>query len=372
MPHPFVLLELRAILALALVVGALTATRLHAEIPAELAAASKAAAAKKPHVEAVIKVLEQAQGTYEKMNTAPVALTNKPEAPAFDTLKSVNLSSPALGIKGKRKVDPFDHAFYEHLGHITDLESLTILNTSASNEEIAELAKLTNLKVLNIINQGKLNDEGLAHLAGLKQLERLGYIGTQMQGHPFKEFAGWTNLKSASFRGSKLDDEGLQSICERFPQVESLVLAHADFSDAAAVNLAKLKSLKNFEIGTHMATPEALRNIVRFPIEFLQLGEQFGSPEGVAIIKGIPTLRRLTITDATKMTDPDLAQVASMKQLDHLELGQLDLTDERVPQLKQLAFLKTARLVGSSKAPYSPELRTKIQEAMPKTKVAFE
>jgi hypothetical protein len=55
------------------------------------------------------------------------------------------------------------------------------------------------------------------------------------------------------------------------------------------------------------------------------------------------------------------AAVASMKQLDHLELGQLDLTDERVAQVKQFAFLKTARPVDSSKAPYSPELRVKIQ-----------
>jgi hypothetical protein len=357
----------RAVLTPALFVTAFAGSLL-AETPAVL----KAAAAKKPHVEAVIKVLDQAQGTYEKISTAPDELKGTAEAEAFDTLKLVNLSSPALGIKGKREVDPFDHAFYEHLGHITDLESLTILNTGASNEDIAELAKLKNLKVLNIINQSKLNDDGLAHLAGLKELERLGYIGTQMKGHPFQDFVGWTNLKSASFRGSKLDDEGLQYICERFPQIESLVLAHADFSDAAAVHLAKLTKLKSFEIGTHKATPAALRHIVQHPIEYLQLGEQFGSPEGVAIIKGMTTLRRLTITDASKMTDADFAQVASMKQLDHLELGQFAIGEERLPQLKALAFLKSARLIGTSKAPYSPELRAKIQEAMPKTKLAFE
>jgi hypothetical protein len=72
------------------------------------------------------------------------------------------------------------------------------------------------------------------------------------------------------------------------------------------------------------------------------------------------------------MTDADFAQVASMKQLDHLELGQFAIGEERLPQLKALAFLKSARLIGTSKAPYSPELRAKIQEAMPKTKLAFE
>lgn len=37
-------------------------------------------------------------------------------------------------MKGKRETDPFDQAFYEHLGHISDLESLTILNTTAQND----------------------------------------------------------------------------------------------------------------------------------------------------------------------------------------------------------------------------------------------
>src|SRR5580704_10951834 len=115
---------------------------------------------KKAHVDAAVAVLEKAGGTYER---------------AGDSLKMVNLSNSKLGIKAKREVDPFDHAFYEHLGHITDLESLTILNTTASNDDLIEVAKLKSLKSLNIVNQAKMNDEGLAHLAGLNQLERFGF-----------------------------------------------------------------------------------------------------------------------------------------------------------------------------------------------------
>jgi hypothetical protein len=311
---------------------------------------------KKAHVEAVVAILDKAGGSYEKTG---------------DSLKMVNLSSAKLGIKAKREVDPFDHAFYVELGQIPEIESLTILNTTATNEDLIEVAKLKNLKSLNIINQAKMNDEGLAHLAGLTQLERFGFIGTFMTGKPFKDFVGWTALKSCSFRGSKIDDEGLKQLCEHFPHLESLVLAHADFTDAAAVHLATLKNLKNFEIGTQKATPECLRNIVPLPIEYLQLGEQFGSAAGVAIIKDMKTLRRLTITSAKEYTDADIGQVAGMTQLEHVEFGSLDLTDARLPLLKKFAFLKSMRLVRSGN-PYPPEVRTKVQAVLPAVKIAFD
>ena len=337
------------------------------------AAAILAAAAKKPHVDAVIASLEKAAGSYEKMNATPDALKQAfgAELPLFDTLKAVNLGSTALGIKGKREVDPFDHAFYEHVGQITDLESLTILHTTAQNDDLVPVANLKNLTNLNITNQSKLNDEGLAHLAGLKNLERFSFVGTSMTGHPFKDFNGWTKLTRCSFRGSKIDDEGLKQICGHFPNLESLVLAHANFTDAAAVHLATLKNLKNFEIGTHEATTECLRNIVQLPIEYLQLGEQLGGPNGIAIVKNMKTLLKLTITSAKDLTDADVTQIAEMTQLEHLELGSWDLTDERLPVLKRFTFLKSARLVRSGN-PYTAETRAKVQAALPQVKIAFD
>ena len=337
------------------------------------AAAILAAAEKKPHVDFVIAALDQAPGTYEKINTTPEALKKAMghDAAIFDTLKMVNLSSAALGIKAKRETDPFDHTFYEHLGKITDLESLTILHTTAHNEDLLPVANLTNLKTLNITNQGKLTDEGLAHLAGLKRLERFSFVGTSMTGKPFKDFEGWTNLKSSSFRGSKIDNEGIKQLCDHFPSLESISLAHAQFTDAGAVHLAKLKNLKGLELGLHEATPESLRNIVQLPLEYLQLGEGVGTPAGIAIIKDMKTLRRLTITAAKTMTDADVMLVVGMKQLEHVELGSLEITPERIALLKQFDFLKSMRLVRTSN-PYTPEVRASVQAVLPQVKIQFD
>lgn len=331
------------------------------------------AMARRPHVKFVVAALEKAPGKFEKIDTTPPALevVFGKAYPLFASLKSVDLGSAALNVKQKREVDPFDKEFYEHLAEIPELESLVIIHTNCENDWLKPLGKLKKLKTLNIVNQGKLTDEGLAHLAGLNQLERFAYIGTQLKGHPFKDFAGWANLKSSSFRGSKLDDVGLEAMCRAFPNYETLSLAHAHFTDAGAVHLASLKKLKGLEIASREATAKCLHNITALPLEYLQLGDGLDNSEGIAISAGIKTLKKFVITGAQKISAEDLKVVATMKQLEHLELSEFEITEERLPALKEFAFLKSMRIVRRSK-PNTPELQAKVKELLPGTTVTFE
>jgi len=337
------------------------------------AAAILSASDQRPHVEAVIHTIDSAPGKYEKINTTPQALKNAGggDIALFDTLKLVDLSVPNMGPHDKRKVDPFDEAFFEHLGHIIALESLNIISTKASDQWIEPLGKLTNLKKLTFTNNGKLTDAGLEHLAGLKQLETFAFVGTEMKGHAFEKFQGWTNLTHSSFRGSSIDDEGLRLLCERFPNYQSLSLAHAKFTDAGAVNLAKLTKLTSLELGTHNATPQCLKNLANLPLENLQLGEGFEGSESVSLIKDIKTLHRLTITNAKPLTDTDLKLIAGMTQLQSLEFSNLDLPEERLPQLKPFSFLKSFRLIRRPQA-YTPETQAKIKAMLPGVALTFE
>src|SRR6202035_3599647 len=124
------------------------------------------------------------------------------DMPVFDTLKLVDLSVPNAGPHDIRTNDPYDAAFFAHLGHITALESLNIISTKFSDEWIESIAGLTNLKALRFTNNGKLSDAGLERLAGLKNMESFSFVGTGMKGHAFAKFEGWTHLTRCSFRGS--------------------------------------------------------------------------------------------------------------------------------------------------------------------------
>lgn len=312
-----------------------------------------------PHVEAVIRTVEGAKGKVEKTANG-------------QSLKLVDLAVPNTGPHDHRKDDPYNAAFFEHLGHITTLESLHIISTKFNDEWMPPLAKLTNLKSLRFVNNGKLTDAGLAQLAGLKQMTNFGYIGTAMTGHAFAQFTGWTQLSRCSFRGSSIDDEGLKNICERFPKLESLVLAHAKFTDAGAPHLAKLTQLKGLELGTHNATPASLQHITALPLEYLQLGEGFDSPASLPYLKSLKTLKRLTITSCKALADGDLRQIAALKHVENLELGGLALPEARLALLKDFTHLKALRVTPSGREKFSPELQEAVKKLLPNTALKFE
>lgn len=322
-----------------------------------LLSAAGAAPAPDPHVDAVTRIVEGAKGKVEKTADG-------------QSLKLVDLAVPGAGPHDHRTEDPYDAAFFEHLGHITTLESLNIISTKFNDDWMPPIAGLTNLRTLRIINNGKLTDAGMEQLAGLKNLESFAFVGTAITGSAYAKFDGFTKLTRVSHRGSSINDEGLKQLCEHLPNLENLSLAHAKFTDAGAPNLAKLTKLKGLELGASKATPQALDGILKLPLEYLQLGEGFEGSECIPLIKGISTLKRLTLTNAAKFTDADLTAVAGLTQLEHLEI-KAPLPDERLPLLKDFAFLKSMRLVPM-KDPFTTEAQAKIKSLLPKTGIQFQ
>lgn len=311
-----------------------------------------------PHVEAVVRAVESAKGKVEKTEDGK-------------SLKLVDLAVPGAGPHDHRKDDPYDAAFFEHLGHVSTLESLNVISTKFNDDWMPHVAKLARLKSLRFTNNGKLTDVGMAQLAGLTDLENFSFVGTQITGKAYAKFEGFTKLVRVSHRGSSIDDEGLKELCDHLPNLENISLAHAKFTDAGAVHLAKLTKLKGLEIGAAKASPQTLVHLAKLPLEYLQLGEGFDSGASIPMIKDLGTLRRLTLTNAANLTDAELQTVAALKQLESLELGRLPLPAERLFLLKDFAHLKALRLTPG-KEPFTAETQARIKALLPKTELKFQ
>ena len=323
-----------------------------------LAVVTNLALALDSHVEAVIRTVEGAKGRVEKTGDG-------------QGLKLVDLAVPQTGPHDQRKDDPYDAAFFEHLGHLTTLESLNVISTKANDEWIAPLGRLTNLKTLRFTNNGRLTDAGMVQLAGaMKGLESFAFVGTAMTGRAYAQFDVLTKLVRVTHRGSSIDDEGLKELCEHLPNLEYISLAHAKFTDAGAPNLAKLTKLKGLDIGSSKATPDALVHITKLPLEFLELGDNFATAASIPVVKAIASLRRVTITHLAKVTDAELKTIAGLSQLESLELDDVPFTDERVPVLKDFAFLKVLKLVDRKNG-YPAETQAKIKALLPEVEVKF-
>ena len=92
-----------------------------------------------PHVDAVTRTVLEAKGKVEKSADG-------------QNLTLVDLAVPNAGPHDHRKIDPYDAAFFEHLGHITALESLNVVSTKFNDAWMPNIAKLKNLKTLRFTN----------------------------------------------------------------------------------------------------------------------------------------------------------------------------------------------------------------------------
>ena len=182
----------------------------------------------------------------------------------------------------------------------------------------------------------------------------------------------FTKLIKVSHRGSSINDEGLKELCDHLPNLESISLAHAKFTDAAAPGLAKLAKLKGLELGTHNATPASLQHIASLPIEYLQLGEGFDTPASLPYLKPLKTLKRLTITNCKAFGDDDLKQIAALKSVENLELGSLALPEARLALLKDFAHLKALRVTPAGREKFSQELQEAVKKILPAAALKFE
>ncbi|MFM7168232.1 MAG: hypothetical protein ACKO3T_23540 [Planctomycetaceae bacterium] len=182
-----------------------------------------AAAQRHPHVEAVIRTIQKAPGSFTKINTTPEALKKAAggDIAIFDTLTIVNtgiLNGHPHDSRDK-KSDPYDAAFIEHLGRIPSLENLSLVVTAfdeASLDPILKLKRLQSLRIEKRYDNGpgdtalaklsqlatfpdlkslslhyfsKATDAGLEKLAGLKNLETFS-LRARVPGHAFAKFEG--------------------------------------------------------------------------------------------------------------------------------------------------------------------------------------
>lgn len=370
----------------------------------ENSAAILAAAERHPHVEAVIRTVESAPGSFTKINTTPETLRKAAggDVAIFDTLTQV--STNILGGKAhdhrKENADPYNAAFIDHLAQIATLESVKLEASGIQDAWVAPLLNLKKLKSLSVSGFGRLGDASLAQLqqlnecpdltnlelayfgkatdagweklAGLKNLESFTPRGAGYPGHFFAKFDGWTKLKRINFHSNGLDDEGLGYVCEKFPNLEFIKLWHSkQLTDAGAEHFKKLKHLTGIEISCAKATAGLMKHLRELPMEYVALEYGVCSPaaEAIATVKAIPTLRKLSL-DAKAFTDADLTTLAGVIQVRELSLSNLELPDTRLSQFQAFAHLKSLTIIRYGKG-YREETQVKLKTLLPQVEVKF-
>ena len=313
--------------------------------------------------------------------------------------KTPQLTSLGLEMRG-----PLEE---ETLAHLADLKRLRTLKVRSELDDraCAQLARLDQLEELDLAFRNKIGDAGAVHLAGLPRLKRLSLNSVTLSDEGLESLAQLRHLESLLIRVPELSEDGLRHLASMrnlkqltleikalacsdaylgealssLTQLETLSL-YMPISGQTVVAIAEIPGLTRLTIrlqpGVTNAALSALGNLDSLRYLSLDCKGQL-STGGLSHLNSLPQLESLKLSglkrdsaaidisglvNLTNLTirmrferngkvltyeplrDDDLASLAEMTKLEHLQLGGPGVGDEGVAhlaKLKNLGYLFT-------------------------------
>jgi hypothetical protein len=151
-----------------------------------------------------------------------------------------------------------------HLAKLHRLEVLELANcyqlTDAGLKVLAGLRDLRELRLGQVVYQGydpKVGDAGLVHLAGLTRLEILELQGTGLTDRGLANLSGLTRLQDLSLGDTRITDAGLKHL-KGLSQLQELDLRDTAVTDAGLTALTGLSRLRTVRLEGTRVTPRGV------------------------------------------------------------------------------------------------------------------
>ena len=228
-------------------------------------------------------------------------------------------------------ISPLTDTALQHVSKLQSLEFLLISGTGFTDAGMDDLAKLTNLRELNLSYDNSITNEGLAKLKTLKSLERLTLDSKNIT---ISGLSHLNALKDISFlfaRGIKQDNSGLD--ISGLTKLEELwltlkwsrkngVSVHDAICDEDLACLKNLKNLRFLSISgqkSAMITDAGIAHL-RYLTNFthLTIGSPYLTDKSLSYLANMKTLNSLTITG--NFTDQGLRHLEGLKALGLLRI----------------------------------------------------
>lgn len=204
----------------------------------------------------------------------------------FQEIVQVNLHTTVDNSTGKRhelaSVDRADDLL-ALLGNHQEIRMLSLQGRQVTDESLRSIGQLENLEHLQIFYAGRVTDDGIAHLVGLKV------------------------LNSIHIDSSQMSDRGL-AILASLPRLENLSLQGHHFSDAGLASLKDMTNLKRLHVGQpriHVDSFEAritdrgiayLKNLTDLIV--LDIKQSAVTDKGLEELKGLSKLKMIYLSQA--------------------------------------------------------------------------
>ena len=204
---------------------------------------------------------------------------------------------------------------------------------TGGNRGLAWLRDVSRLKVLQVGNASGVNDDGLAQMGKLPEVEELCLEHVNVSDKGLAFLSSMPRLRSLSLQYVSISDDALAAL-GKVTALESLNLGSLKHvGDKTVVALERLPRLRELTLAQTGVSDGGLQHLNR-AIESLNLFETRVTDAGMKSLEPLTKLKHLDVT-GTRVSDKGLAYLARLPELESLYVGRTAVTEAGVT-----AFLK--------------------------------
>ena len=206
--------------------------------------------------------------------------------------------------------DLFTDPCLEFLDRRPPLINLCFQGPRLTDAGLAHLAGLAQMECLSLF-ACPVTDVGLLHLRGMTRLAVLNLEETHVAGTGLECLRGQPTLADLNLTRSRANDAGLQAVAG-LPHLEKLELAETAVTDAGLAWIARLSRLKELDLSRTAVSDAGLVHLGGLSrLKHLDLGHTAVSDAGVAKLGGLSCLRELDLGE-TAVTDGEVKKLRGM------------------------------------------------------------
>ena len=258
-----------------------------------------------------------------------------------------------------------------HLKGLPALVDLDLYKSQITDDGLAILESLPQLKALGLQRCNLLTNDGMKHLEHVPDLERLRLLYTCISNDGMDHFAKRKKLRLLDLRGAKVSNDGIAKL-EGHPSLIDLKLRAVSIDDRSLPHIATIKQLRSLEaedaaiVGTELGALAALEDLQKLNLLRTYVSEVEFEPLSVltklrdlrlrgtavratvlnTLVASKDTLTYLDLTECP-ISDEELVAIEPFQALETLELWQTNLGDAGLVHLGKLAQLKSLNISKS-------------------------
>ncbi len=219
-------------------------------------------------------------------------------------------------------------------------------NTNCTSGMVKILSNLTKLQRLTLL-QNQVNDIGAQRLAKLQDLRVLDLRGNMEAGDlAIEVIANLPKLVAFKHRSTAVTDSGMEYLSQN-PSLDALLLQDFAITDQSGPHLAKLGKLTQLEIlrcqgfGSDGVLALKGMGLTRLTLRDLPNVDD----RAMEVLDDLPKMKRLFLHELTSVGDEGLKHLAAQKSLELLDIWSVpQLSDATIDVIAQCPNLKTLSL----------------------------